>query len=92
MRINSPNHGGNGQNVLYQDGHADWCNSPCCGINDDNIYTVATGVATTLPDGNPDLTPRVIGAIPTATSVPYDQDDSVIVNISWGTLTEVYTK
>ena len=92
MRINSPNHGGDGQNVLYQDGHVDWCNTPCCGIYDDNIYTVAIGPVTTLPDGRPDLTPRVVGSIPTENTVPYDQEDSVIVNISWGTLTEVYTK
>jgi hypothetical protein len=86
--VNTPNHGGDGQNVLYQDGHADWANTPCCGINDDNIYTVATG---TVAAGVTDLTPRVVGTLPTASSTPYDQDDSVIVNINWGTLTPVYT-
>jgi prepilin-type N-terminal cleavage/methylation domain-containing protein/prepilin-type processing-associated H-X9-DG protein len=36
---NSPNHNGNGQNVLFADGHVEWDNSPFCGDNHDNIYT-----------------------------------------------------
>ena len=80
--INSPNHGGNGQNVLYQDGHADWANTPCCGVNDDNVYTTGTvGAATTGMSGT---TPNgLIGTPVTSatTCTPVDQDDSVIVDI-----------
>ncbi len=40
---NSPNHGGTsageGQNVLYQDGHAIFERKPIVGIDGDNIYT-----------------------------------------------------
>ena len=38
---NSPNHGTNGQNVLYNDGHVDWFNNPFAGHEQDNIYTRA---------------------------------------------------
>ncbi|MCY2953652.1 MAG: type II secretion system protein [Planctomycetota bacterium] len=36
--INSPNHTGAGQNVLYNDGHVAWATTPFCGYNEDNIY------------------------------------------------------
>lgn len=38
---NSPNHDGDGQNVLFSDGHAEWLNTPFVGS--DNIYTYGTG-------------------------------------------------
>ncbi len=42
-RFNSPNHGGagdgEGQNVLYPDGHADFATTPMAGTAKDNIYT-----------------------------------------------------
>lgn len=44
---NSRNHGGEGQNVLYADGHADFERHPFVGVDRDNIYTVAIG--RTLP-------------------------------------------
>ena len=41
--FNSPNHGGRGagegQNVLYQDGHATFERKPIVGVDQDNIYT-----------------------------------------------------
>ena len=46
MLGNSKNHDGDGQNVLYADGHADFQQTPLCGANNDCIYTVAAGTAT----------------------------------------------
>ena len=40
--MNSKNHFGNGQNVLFNDGRVLWCNTPFVGINHDNIYTEAS--------------------------------------------------
>ena len=40
MRLgNSNNHGKDGQNVLYGDGHVEFQNNPFCGTNQNNIYT-----------------------------------------------------
>ena len=42
MRMgNSNNHGKDGQNVLYGDGHVEFQNNPFCGTDRDNIYTRA---------------------------------------------------
>ena len=38
-KINSPNHEGDGQNVLYADGHVEFQQHPFCGMDRDNIYT-----------------------------------------------------
>ncbi|MCP4593214.1 MAG: prepilin-type N-terminal cleavage/methylation domain-containing protein [bacterium] len=38
---NSRNHGGQGQNVLYLDGHVMFERTPLAGVERDNIYTVA---------------------------------------------------
>jgi prepilin-type processing-associated H-X9-DG protein len=40
---NSLNHDGDGQNVLYGDGHVEFSNTPFVGIEKDNIYTAKTG-------------------------------------------------
>ncbi len=44
--FNSPNHGGSGngegQNVLFADGHASFERTPAIGIDHDNIYTLMT--------------------------------------------------
>jgi prepilin-type N-terminal cleavage/methylation domain-containing protein/prepilin-type processing-associated H-X9-DG protein len=40
MRMgNSNNHGKDGENVLYGDGHVEFQNNPFCGTDRDNIYT-----------------------------------------------------
>jgi prepilin-type processing-associated H-X9-DG protein len=36
---NSPNHGGEGQNVLFADSHVEFFNKPIVGVKNDNIYT-----------------------------------------------------
>jgi len=40
---NSANHDGDGQNVLYGDGHVEWQMNPFVGVERDNIYTVSDG-------------------------------------------------
>jgi prepilin-type N-terminal cleavage/methylation domain-containing protein/prepilin-type processing-associated H-X9-DG protein len=47
--MNSRNHSGKGQNVLFNDGHVDWCNNPFVGIARDNIYTGAAPIPMTGP-------------------------------------------
>jgi len=37
-QLNSPNHKFRGQNVLYLDGHVEWCVHPYCGPKFDNIW------------------------------------------------------
>jgi len=46
---NSRNHEGDGQNVLYADGHVRWEITPLVGINQDNIYVTKTGTITDSP-------------------------------------------
>jgi prepilin-type processing-associated H-X9-DG protein len=56
MTANSPNHRGDGQNVLYADGHVDWsatifCGSPrpVAGSPRDNIYAFGADTSMTAP-------------------------------------------
>lgn len=72
---NSQNHNGEGQTVLYIDGHADFARRPIVGVSNDNIYTPATTynnqvdsmIGYNIPTGNADMT------------VPLVQTDSFIV-------------
>ena len=66
-QANSQNHAGNGQNVLYGDGHVEFQQNPFVGINRDNIYVrraASTGYAP--------------APLPLARS-PYDANDSVLL-------------
>ena len=53
--FNSANHGGagagEGQNVLFADGHVDFAQKPCVGVDYDNIYTIMTDEWTVDPIG-----------------------------------------
>jgi prepilin-type N-terminal cleavage/methylation domain-containing protein/prepilin-type processing-associated H-X9-DG protein len=71
VNANSNNHAGDGQNVLYADGHVDWAQTPYCGSPRpvsgsprDNIFT--GGVATTAVAG-------------TLNTRPADQYDTVMM-------------
>lgn len=70
---NSANHSGDGQNVLYADGHVEFNNNPFCGINRDNIYTCG-------PSGND---PNTGAPLPTGGTAifgsPIGPNDSVLL-------------
>lgn len=46
VNVNSRNHEGDGQNVLYGGGNVLWQGTAYCGDNDDNIYTSGPGAGT----------------------------------------------
>ena len=56
QKANSHNHQGQGQNVLYGDGHAEFQQNPFCGLKRDNIYTVSGST-----DGSVTTSKTVIG-------------------------------
>ncbi len=78
--FNSRNHQGEGQNVLFADGHASFYRVPTVGVDGDNIYTIALD--------NVNEASRVIGESPWLRSLPpfapidapftYSSTDSVI--------------
>lgn len=53
--FNSPNHAEEGENVLYQDGHAVFEKKPIVGTNFDNIYTIAANAGATANPGPQDF-------------------------------------
>jgi len=57
QKANSRNHQGQGQNVLYGDGHAEFQQNPFCGSKRDNIYTVSGST-----DGSITTSRKVIGS------------------------------
>lgn len=73
--FNSRNHAGEGQNVLYGDGHVDFGKKPIAGVNSDNIYTssVVTGSGEALMVGS------ILGNTPANLKGPTTQTDSMIV-------------
>lgn len=68
---NSQNHSGEGQNVLFADGHVEFKYAPNVGVDEDNIYTIALD---SLNDAS-----RVAGESPwMRSSPPFSWTDSVI--------------
>jgi prepilin-type processing-associated H-X9-DG protein len=49
---NSVTHGGEGQNVLFLDGHVSFEDRPFCGVDHDNIYTLASDSTAASPMGS----------------------------------------
>jgi prepilin-type processing-associated H-X9-DG protein len=75
MRLgNSANHGQDGQNVLYGDGHVEFQNNPFCGSQRDNIFTSRSG---TTPISIPFSSGGVVGS--NAACYPYDAMDSILL-------------
>jgi len=75
VNANSNNHGGDGQNVLYADGHVDWTPTPYAGsprpvtgVPRDHIYTALAAAATDIATSKGVLT-----------AYPYDQYDSFML-------------
>jgi prepilin-type N-terminal cleavage/methylation domain-containing protein/prepilin-type processing-associated H-X9-DG protein len=71
---NSANHGRDGQNVLYGDGHVEWTSNPFVGTQRDNIYTARNAAdSTSAPvDG--------AGQTPSSTTVtPISDTDSILL-------------
>jgi prepilin-type N-terminal cleavage/methylation domain-containing protein len=68
---NSRNHANEGENVLYQDGHAEFMKKPIVGVNYDNIYT-QQGTDYTLLSS-------LLGNTPASVQGPITQTDSLIV-------------
>ena len=64
-KINSPNHEGDGQNILYADGHVEFQQHPFCGMDRDNIYTYGKSGETSGGDG-------IIGS-------PTNEKDSILL-------------
>lgn len=72
---NSPNHGSEGQNVIYSDGHVNFVMTPLAGTDKDNIYT-RWSRADAGTDEN-ELA-RVQGTPPTGIETPWSDTDSLI--------------
>lgn len=64
-----------GQNVLYADGHVDFCQAPFAGVNFDNIYTV--GVASPKTGSPSDQSSAIAGR-------PAQAADSVMLPLASG--------
>lgn len=75
LEFNSSNHRGDGQNVLYRDGHATWHNNPLVGIDYDNIYTRQN------TSGATNLEHRAVGVAITDTDTPRTNEDSYLRTI-----------
>lgn len=72
---NLPNHQGEGQNVLFVDGHVDWANRPVAGVKGDNIYTRWSDI---LGGTETDWAPRVQDTPPTGIETPFADTDALI--------------
>jgi prepilin-type processing-associated H-X9-DG protein len=80
-KINSPNHGGAGENVLFADGSVAFVKNPYCGVGrgpnqfGDNIYTARAAKPTTQAA---ELPPNIAGVVGKDVS-PVKNDDSYLV-------------
>ncbi|NLE60311.1 MAG: hypothetical protein GX616_18325 [Planctomycetes bacterium] len=75
MPWNSPNHGGEGQVVLFADSHVEFLAKPIVGVNNDNIYT---RWSTADGGGTASDLPRIQGTPPTGIETPWSDTDSLI--------------
>ncbi len=79
-KANSPNHDGDGQNVLFGDGHVDFVANSFAGVGRDNIYTDSDeGTGPTAGQQGPNLTSDLPDQTTFANSSPKGPWDSVIL-------------
>jgi prepilin-type N-terminal cleavage/methylation domain-containing protein/prepilin-type processing-associated H-X9-DG protein len=81
---NAQTHQGDGQNVLFMDGHSRFEKSSRCGLDDDNIYTKWYGIGGTADKPN--------GTYPIALVDPADRTDSFLVTDGGGSPTTTTTR
>jgi prepilin-type N-terminal cleavage/methylation domain-containing protein/prepilin-type processing-associated H-X9-DG protein len=74
QKANSPNHQGQGENVLYGDGHCEFVQNPFCGTKRDNIFTASSTTDGSNPTGGG--LPAING---TTTCTPKWAGDSVLL-------------
>jgi hypothetical protein len=72
---NSPNHGDEGQNVMYPDAHVDFQATPLAGVLKDNIYTRWSSADGGAKANEAD---RIAGTPPTGIETPWGDSDSLI--------------
>ncbi len=68
---NSNNHDGDGQNILFGDGHVEFLQNPFVGVQRDNIYTRANDAAGKRGESDPDWADTLKGSL--------DANDSVLL-------------
>jgi prepilin-type N-terminal cleavage/methylation domain-containing protein/prepilin-type processing-associated H-X9-DG protein len=76
VNANSNNHAGDGQNVLYADGHVDWSQTPYCGSPRPFTNTPRDNIFTGLTADADATLPTHIGK---KNARPWDQYDSVML-------------
>jgi prepilin-type N-terminal cleavage/methylation domain-containing protein len=76
---NSRNHGKEGQNVLFNDGHVDFEKKPIVGANYDNIYTFQGASLGGTSNADFQLINSLLGCQPDDSYGPLTQTDSVLV-------------
>jgi competence protein ComGC len=67
---NSRNHNGEGQEVMYSDGHVDFERRPIVGVNYDNIYTQQNGYS---------FENSLLGLLPADKKGPWTNTDTLII-------------
>ena len=68
---NSNNHDGDGQNILFGDGHVEFLQNPFVGIQRDNIFTRANDASGKRGESDPDWSDTIKGSL--------DANDSVLL-------------
>jgi prepilin-type N-terminal cleavage/methylation domain-containing protein/prepilin-type processing-associated H-X9-DG protein len=74
---NSANHGRDGQNVLYGDGHVEWTSNPFVGTQRDNIYTARASADGTTAATSVDSPGQVLAD--GSTAIPISNTDSILL-------------